>query len=81
MQRKSACIISQLRVGSTGSFMWGLARWTSACIQSPGIWVDREKVIGYPTDFSAMSENYVAMLSERGETLTRALVTRYLLSD
>ena len=47
----------------------------------PGNWVDREKVIGYPTDFNAMAESDVAMLSKRGETITRALVTRYLLSD
>ena len=47
----------------------------------PGNWVDRENVIGYPTDFCAMSESDIAKLSQRGETITRALVTRYLLSD
>ncbi len=44
-------------------------------------WVDREEVIHYPTDFSAMSEENVRKLSGRGEAITRALVTQYLLSD
>jgi len=44
-------------------------------------WVDREEVIRYPTDFSAMSEENIRCLSGRGEGITRALVTQYLLSD
>ena len=47
----------------------------------PANWVDREEVIHYPTDFSAMSEENIRRLSGRGEAITRALVTQYLLSD
>ncbi len=47
----------------------------------PANWVDREEVIHYPTDFSAMSEENIRKLSGRGEAITRALVTQYLLSD
>ena len=47
----------------------------------PHNWVDREEVIHYPTDFSAMSEESIRRLSGRGEAITRALVTQYLLSD
>ena len=44
-------------------------------------WVDREDVIHYPADFSAMSEDDIRKLTGRGEAITRALVTQYLLSD
>ena len=47
----------------------------------PANWVDREEVIHYPTDFSAMSVEDIRRLSARGEAITRALVTQYLLSD
>lgn len=47
----------------------------------PANWVDREEVIRYPTDFSAMSVKDIRQLSGRGEAITRALVTQYLLSD
>lgn len=47
----------------------------------PANWVDREEVIRYPTDFSAMSPEDIRRLSGRGEAITRALVTQYLLSD
>ena len=47
----------------------------------PANWVDREEVIHYPTDFSAMSVEDIQRLSRRGEAITRALVTQYLLSD
>ena len=47
----------------------------------PANWVDREEVIRYPTDFSAMSTENIRRLSGRGEAITRALVTQYLLSD
>lgn len=48
--------------------------------KSPG-WVDREAVIDYPTDFNAMSQKDLNLLSNRAETLTRSLITQYLLSD
>lgn len=47
----------------------------------PANWVDREDVISYPTDFSEMSDENIHKLSRRGEAMTRALVTQYLLSD
>jgi NTE family protein len=39
--------------------------------------IPRERVITYPTDFSAMSEDAINMLSLRGEQLIRLLVARY----
>ena len=48
--------------------------------KSPG-WIAREAVIDYPTDFNAMSQKDLHHLSGRAETLTRSLVTQYLLSD
>ena len=47
----------------------------------PANWVDRESVVDYPTDFSAMSDETIGRLSARGEAITRALATQYLLSD
>lgn len=47
----------------------------------PANWVDREEVVHYPTDFSVMSEEDILRLSGRGEAITRALATQYLLSD
>lgn len=47
----------------------------------PANWVDREEVIRYPAGFSAMTEEDIRRLSGRGEAITRALVTQYLLSD
>lgn len=38
----------------------------------PGL-VSREEAFGYPTDFSAMSEEWIERLSKRGEQLTHAL--------
>ncbi len=47
----------------------------------PANWVDREEVIHYPTDFSAMPREDILRLSGRGEGITRALATQYLLGD
>ena len=47
----------------------------------PANWVNREEVVHYPTDFSAMSETNIRQLSGRGEAITRALVTQYLLTE
>jgi len=44
----------------------------------PSVLVPREEVINYPTDFAAMSESCIEKLSNRGEQLTRALVSAYL---
>ena len=39
--------------------------------------VSREEILNYPTDFSAMNEEYVERLTKRGEQLTRWLIARY----
>ncbi len=44
-------------------------------------WVNRDQVIHYPTDFSAMPEDDLHTLSQRGESIARTLVAQYLLSD
>ena len=49
-------------------------------LKTPG-WINREHVLDYPTDFSAMSAENIQGLSSRGESITRALATQYLLSD
>lgn len=40
--------------------------------------VSRAEAIGYPTDFAAMSEEWINKLSGRGEQLTRCLIAQYL---
>jgi NTE family protein len=40
--------------------------------------VPRADVIGYPTDFAAMPEEWIERLSNRGEQLTRHLIACYL---
>jgi len=40
--------------------------------------VPRSEVIGYPTNFAAMPDDWIDKLSERGEQLTRALISQYL---
>jgi len=50
---------------------------TALPIQPSGL-VPREKVITYPTDFAAMPAHWIEALSDRGEQLTRALVSAYL---
>ncbi len=47
----------------------------------PANWVDRKWVTRYPTDFSSMTEANIQKISDRGEAITRALVTQYLLTD
>ena len=47
----------------------------------PANWADRDEVIRYPTNFSAISDVDIHRLSCRGEAMTRALVTQYMLSD
>jgi NTE family protein len=45
---------------------------------TPSVLVPREEVIDYPTDFAAMPEKRIEALSNRGEELTRVLVSAYL---
>lgn len=40
--------------------------------------VSREDAHGYPTDFSAMPEEWIEKLSKRGEQLTRALIAEHM---
>lgn len=40
--------------------------------------VSREDAYGYPTDFSAMPEEWIEKLSKRGEQLTRALIAEHM---
>jgi NTE family protein len=40
--------------------------------------VTREDAYAYPTDFSAMPEEWIDKLSRRGEQLTKALTTEHL---
>lgn len=44
----------------------------------PSNLIPREEVITYPTDFCAMSEEWIDKLSGRGEQLTRALISYYI---
>ena len=44
----------------------------------PGPLVPRSEVISYPTNFSPMPEEWINKLSDRGEQLTRVLVSHYL---
>lgn len=44
----------------------------------PNPLVPREDVLGYPTDFAPMNEEWIEKLSSRGEQLTRFLVSYYL---
>ncbi len=44
----------------------------------PSVLVPREEVINYPTDFASMSDQWIDRLSDRGEHLTRILVSYYL---
>lgn len=45
---------------------------------TPSPFVKREAVVNYPTDFAAMSDEWIDRLSSRGEQLTRVVVSQYL---
>ena len=72
----------QAENGEIGRFVYANLGQIDAnvLLKSPD-WIDREQVVNYPTNFSAMSHGNIASLSDRGESITRALVTQYLLSD
>lgn len=55
-----------------------LGQLDAALPEKPAGLVPREKVISYPTDFAAMSEDWIQILSSRGEQLTRILMSTYL---
>ena len=71
-----------LAAGRIDGFVYvGLGQMDERVHPKPGNWVGRNAVIDYPTDFNAMSEADIGKLAGRGEGITRALITRYLLSD
>jgi NTE family protein len=43
----------------------------------PDALVTREDVYAYPTDFSAMSSDWIDRLSRRGEQVTKALIAEH----
>lgn len=47
----------------------------------PSTWVSREEVMSYPTNFSAMANDDLKKISDRGEFVTRTLVSKYLLCE
>lgn len=49
----------------------------SRLMYPPDDLVSREDVFNYPTDFSAMSEDWIDRISRRGEQLTRALIREH----
>ena len=55
-----------------------LGQQDSSLPLKPSVLVPRDKVIDYPTNFAAMSVDWIDALSNRGEQLTRALVSTYL---
>jgi NTE family protein len=55
-----------------------LGQQDNALPWKPGGFISREEIINYPTDFAAMSEKWIEKLSNRGEQLTRLLVSFYL---
>ena len=70
------------KAGRIDGFVYaGLGQIDRRVPLKPANWVDRQEVVHYPTDFSAMSEANIRRLSGRGEAITRALVTQYLLTD
>jgi NTE family protein len=60
-----------------GFFLSYLGQMHSALPYIPPDLVRREEVYRYPTNFSPMSAEDIDKLSERGEQLTRLLITRY----
>ena len=67
------------RVGAIKGFVMPyLGQQDSALPWEPADLVPREEVISYPTDFRAMSNEWIDKLANRGEQLTRGLVDYYL---
>lgn len=70
------------KAGRIDGFVYvGLGQLDERVHLKPGNWVDRQEVVHYPTDFSAMPESKIQKFAGRGEAITRALVTQYLLTD
>ncbi|MXY62459.1 MAG: hypothetical protein F4Y87_03250 [Synechococcus sp. SB0665_bin_28] len=70
------------RTGRIDDFVYVDLGQIDHCVPlKPANWVSRDDVIDYPVNFFAMSEETIERLSCRGELITRALVTQYLLVD
>jgi hypothetical protein len=64
------------------SFVYvNLGQIDSKVALKPSSWIEREKVMDYPTNFSSMSDENIRILSERGEVISRVFVTQYLFTD
>lgn len=61
-----------------GFIMPFLGQIDSKLPQKPDGFISREKVINYPTDFKAMKEEDIDLLSSRGEQITEILIREYL---
>ena len=66
------------KAGSIRSFaMPYLDQNDDGLAHAPADLVTRETVANYPTDFSAMSEQWIENLSKRGEQLTLAVIQQH----
>lgn len=61
-----------------GFAMSYLGQQDSSLPWKPSVLVPREEVIAYPTDFAAMPEDRIDALSNRGEQLSRVMISAYL---
>lgn len=61
-----------------GFVMPYLGQQDAALPWQPSVLVPRSEVIDYPTNFAAMPEEKIERLSNRGEQLTRVLISTYL---
>lgn len=76
------CLHDYVKTGRIDNFIYiHLGQIDNNISLKPANWVNRDDVVDYPVDFYAMSEENIKRLSGRGETITRALVTQYLLTD
>ena len=70
------------RTGRIDDFVYVDLGQMDHCVPlKPANWVSRDDVINYSVHFFAMPEETIQRLSRRGELITRALVTQYLLTD
>lgn len=76
------CLHGYVRTGRIDNFIYiHLGQIDNRVSLKPANWINRDDVIDCPVDFCEMSEKNIKQLSTRGETITRALVTQYLLTD
>jgi len=61
----------------TGFLLPYLGQQDASLPHRPSNLIGRSQVVNYPTDFSAMTESNIELLSQRGEQLTRILIEHY----